>query len=267
MVAEGGAVVGAGGVDLAVEAAEEDRAAMDRDRRLPPGGVATSADALVRRAIHAPAELGAVAGVLRAGGGAEVGLAIVPAVLVDVIDEHAGRRRQHLAVHRDALRPPVAQTRGAGGVIRPRPLADVPVVAGQARIVIRINDGVAALGQRDPAEGVAVADPTPQQRQRHAGPSQPQRNGHNDLDGPRLHSRHLRPSGLQSIATSRGEPRRSPVHNRADPTSALYPWRLLHVFDQEFSASRPRTGVTPCPDNSKNSFDVTTPAQKGVARS
>lgn len=249
MVAKRGAVVGAGGVDLAVEAAEEDRAAMDRDRRLPAGGVATSAHALVRRAIDAPAELGAVAGVLRAGGGAEVGLAIVPAVLVDVIDEHAGRRRQHLAVHRDGLRPPVAQAGGAGGVIRPRPLADVPVVAGQTRIVVGIDDGVAAFGQRDPAEGVAVADATPQQRQRHAGPSQPQRDGHNDLDGPRLHSRHLRSSGLESIATSRGEPCRSPTQDRADPTSALYPWKVLHVFDQKKSSFAPPTSPKPRPPN------------------
>lgn len=246
MIAEGGAVVGAGGFDLAVEAAEKDRAAVDGDRRLPPG-VATAADALVRRAIHAPAELGAVAGVLRAGRGPQVGLAIVPSVLVDVIDEHAEGRRQHLAVHRDRLRPPVAQAGGAGGVIRPRPLADVPVVPGQTRVVVGIDDSVATLGQGDPAEGVAVADPTPQQRQRHAGPSQPQRNGHNDLDGPRLHSRHVRSSGLESIATSRGEPCRSPVQDRADPPSALYPWKVLHVFDQKKSSLVPPTRPKPCP--------------------
>jgi len=91
-------------------------------------------------------------------GGAEVGLAIVPAVMIDVVDKQVVRHVDYFAVHRYVQ--PLFQFRRpltSYGVIRTLPWGGVPFVFADAFVVVRVNDGVFALREWYPAESVAVA--------------------------------------------------------------------------------------------------------------
>ena len=70
---------------------------------------------------------------------------------------------------------PAGQAYGAFGVEHIFALcpAEAPFVFAQALIILRIDDGVATLGQRDSAEGVAVAQTPPRQHQYKKGPDEP----------------------------------------------------------------------------------------------
>ena len=75
-------------------------------------------------------------------------------------------------MHEDARVSAAGQADGAFGVehvfaLRP---AQTPFVPAQARIILRIDYGEAALGERDSAEVVAVAGPAVHQHQSNERP-------------------------------------------------------------------------------------------------
>ena len=108
-----------------------------------------------------------VSGVVGGRCGAEVGFAIVPAVVVDVVDEEPFRDVEHFAVHRYCQ--PLFQFRrplAPDGVICIAPHADVPFVFAEAVVIVGVHDGVFSLREGDAAERVAVTElSVPEQRQ------------------------------------------------------------------------------------------------------
>jgi len=121
---------------------------------LVPTSVAGDTDVLRRRT----GRTAAVGVVLGGRAVAEVGLAIVQAVVVDVVADHAGRRVHQKAVQVDALGPALYLDRPHG---IDRILVDfaVPAELRQPDIVLRIDLDEQALGQRDltvVAEAVGV---------------------------------------------------------------------------------------------------------------
>jgi hypothetical protein len=55
-------------------------------------------------------------------------------------------------------------------------------VFGEAKIIIRIDDGVFALGQRDAAEGVAVPNAPIEKDRLEDDPNEPERDGDSELN-------------------------------------------------------------------------------------
>jgi len=105
-------------------------------------------------------ELSAVPDVLCVRGGAEVGLAIVEAIVVDVVAKHAGRDVDHEMVHLEVFAFfLLAVGQRVDGVPGVRALVGVPFDPAETVVVFGIDDGGLALGQRDTPEWVAVAHP------------------------------------------------------------------------------------------------------------
>ncbi|OHB80330.1 MAG: hypothetical protein A2Z25_00355 [Planctomycetes bacterium RBG_16_55_9] len=98
--------------------------------------------------------------VLGVRGDAEVDLAIVEAVVVDVIAKHAGRDVDDQVVHLEVfaffLFAVGERVDGVPGVATP---VGVPFELSQPGVVFRIDEGELAPGQRDAAEWIAVAHP------------------------------------------------------------------------------------------------------------
>ena len=122
-----------------------------------------------------------VLGVLCGRGGAEVGFAIVPAVMIDVVGDEAVRHVDDFAVHRYCqpflqYRRPLAPY----GVICTVPFADVPFVPAYAFVIVGVHDGVLALREGDPAEGVAVVQLSVPEHRQYGRPFQPAR--YSDFD-------------------------------------------------------------------------------------
>ena len=144
VVLDGGGVAGLGGLDLRVERAEIDAPAVVLDLGLPAVAAARDADVLGALAERA----GVVAVVLR-GADAQVVAAVVQAVAVDVIDDHAGRGLHNHAVHGDG-----AAVLAGGGVGPPACARGEPVVPVEPLVVGGVHHGELALGQRDVADAV-----------------------------------------------------------------------------------------------------------------
>ena len=104
-------------------------------------------------------EMYAVVGVLPVIGRPEVRIAIIEAVMVDVIDEKMIGRVENLAVHLDMFPLFITDMNPADGIIRVFGLVGVPFVFAQPLEIFRVDDGVLSLCQRYPAESVAVARP------------------------------------------------------------------------------------------------------------
>ena len=167
---EGGVVAGAGGGALALVGAEPVAPAVMVDAGVPLALLLAPADAnVLRRAVPLRA---LVAGVLALRAEAEVVLHVGQAVVVDVIDDEAGR-----GVHDDAVHADLPLALGADRVEGVRLPRGAPFVPGELGVVLRIDAGEPALRQRDPAVGVARDQP--------AGPQQDRREARfeKDLDG------------------------------------------------------------------------------------
>ena len=95
--------------------------------------------------------------VLCEGGWAEIGLAIIKPVVIDVIDQHIIGNFAYLAMH-EVTASFACSVDPMSRVVRRAPLGGEPLEFGKSKIIIRIDDGVLALGKRYPAEGVAVSD-------------------------------------------------------------------------------------------------------------
>ena len=84
--------------------------------------------------------------VLGVGGEAEVGLSIVEAIIVYVVDDKSGGRVHYLAVHIDGGCPALLTDSGiAFGVEGVGVFGDLPFVFDEPFVIIRVNDGEFAL--------------------------------------------------------------------------------------------------------------------------
>ncbi len=92
-----------------------------------------------------------------------------------MVDDIAPGRPDELAVHEDARVCSVAPADGALGVehVLAFGLAEPPFAPAQALVVGRIDDGEAALRQRNPPEGVPVSHPAVQQNEMDQQPDKP----------------------------------------------------------------------------------------------
>ena len=156
---EGGLVSGAGGGAGGLEGADEALLAVVLDAgvifvvALVVGDADVLAGAAFARSL--------VTGVLGSGAEAQVALRVVPAAVVDVIDDEVLR-----GVHDDAVHAELAPAVGADGVEGVRLPRGAPFVPDQGRVVLRVHPCELALRQRDPAKGVAPEKPAREQQQR-----------------------------------------------------------------------------------------------------
>ena len=112
-----------------------------------------------------------VPNILGGSGRAEIDLAIVKAVAVDVIYEHIVRYLKYLPMHKDTALGAVFVFHITHSVVGTFTSASgVPFILGQPAVIIGIDDGVFALCQRDSAEGVAVAQAPVQKHRRSKQP-------------------------------------------------------------------------------------------------
>ena len=99
-----------------------------------------------------------VAYVLSSGRRAEIGLAIVKTVVIDMIDKHTIGNFAHLTMHIELTFFAVFGGNPANRVECRAAFDGVPFALGKPKIIIRIDDGELTLSKRYPAEGVAVAN-------------------------------------------------------------------------------------------------------------
>jgi len=120
-------------------------------------GPATRGDTFILRRAGSITAFTTVAGVLRGGRRPDVGLSVVEAVVIDVIDKHRRRDSENVVVHRKESFFAVGGFGSAGGVECPAIWNRVPFVLDKDPVIIGIDDGVFASCQGYSAEGVAVA--------------------------------------------------------------------------------------------------------------
>lgn len=155
-----GFVVGFCGVDLVIERAEVDSFSVDADSGAPSLHVPGPVDTLVLRA-GGPVEFSSVPDILGVCCGPQVRLAIVQAVVIDMVAEHPVRDVDNKVVHLNIFSGCVfAVGQRVNGVPCVRALVGVPFVLHQALVISRIDDGILALRQRDFPIGVAAAQTT-----------------------------------------------------------------------------------------------------------
>ena len=154
------------GVDFIAETADHLSCVINANHGTPSFLLFVVPDAAVLRG-GVDLRIACVLGVLGGSGGAEIGFAIVPAVMIDVVDEEVARDVDDFAVH--GYCQPLLQGRrplAPDGVVRTVSPAGVPFVPAYAFVIVRIDDGELSLRDGDPAESVAVAQlSVPEQRQ------------------------------------------------------------------------------------------------------
>jgi hypothetical protein len=162
-----GCVVCLCGVDFVAEAADNLLLVINGNHGSPSFLLFVVPDAPVFRG-GVDLGIAGVSGVVGGRGGAEVGLAIVPAVMVDVVGVEAVRHVDDLAVHRYGQ--PLFERRrplAPDGVVCAVAIADVPFVPAEAVVVFGVHDGVLALREGDPAECVAVTQLSVEEQGQH----------------------------------------------------------------------------------------------------
>ena len=95
--------------------------------------------------------------VLSNGCGSEICFSIVQTIAIDVVEDESCRDREDLAVHQDTRVLAAGQAHRALCIknIFSFRLADAPFVLSQSWIIIRVNDSIFALCERDFAKGIA----------------------------------------------------------------------------------------------------------------
>lgn len=120
--------------------------------------------------------------VLCAGGEAEVGLAVVEAVVVNMVDEHSDGMVHYLAVHVNILDFSFFAARGVSlGVKSGGEFCGVPVVFYQTGIIFGVNDGEFASREGYAAKGVAEANPPIQEQDKDSRLFEPVRDFDNNF--------------------------------------------------------------------------------------
>ena len=102
----------------------------------------------------------------------EVCLSVVESVVIDVVDDHAGRDFDYVAVHEvGEVRFFIAGRAGPLGIICAGGLVfgGVPFVVAKSSVIFGVDDGVFAPGEGYSEEGIAVADSAVEQQQPNEG--------------------------------------------------------------------------------------------------
>jgi hypothetical protein len=161
-------------VDLVFEAANVDRPAMGADSHGPFSGGLSEGYALVLRCCAA--EFSPVACILRTGGGSEISLSIIDAIVINMIDEHSVRNFNEVAMHSQSLfLTGFCDWCGAGCIEVAGAFNVVPFIGRKALVVLRIDLGIPRPGKSNPSEGIAVAQAAVKQQQTNAKPLKPNR--------------------------------------------------------------------------------------------
>ena len=169
MVLYCGIIVCTGGVNFVSEIAEVFSSAVTDDGCTPQALVGGKPHTLISRA---GISLLRVPGVLGDGCQAQVGLVVVEAAAVYVVDDVSFGGFDELTVHEDARVSSAGQEFGIEHIFAFCP-AEMPFVSAQPLIVLRIDYGKVALGQRDSAERVAEAQTPTEQHQLKERPNKP----------------------------------------------------------------------------------------------
>lgn len=120
--------------------------------------------------------------VLCAGGEAEVGLSVVEAVVVNMVDEQAGGVVHYLAVHVNIFGLSFFVARGVSlGVKSGGEFCGVPIILYQARVIFGVNDGEFASREGYAAKGVAEANPPIQEQDKDSRLFEPVRDFDNNF--------------------------------------------------------------------------------------
>jgi len=125
--------------------------------------------------------------VLGLGCRAKIRLAIVQPITVDMVNKHAGGHFENLAVHAEVTLLALFGGKRANRVERRALFGGVPFMSGQPEEIIRIDDGELALGQRYPAERIAVPEPPIQKHRLYSQPVQPGWDFNTESDDSRRH--------------------------------------------------------------------------------
>ena len=154
-----GVVIGAGRLDLIVEIAERFLSAVKRYKGPPFFSPLAPAYSFIPRSEPSCIGLSPVPTVLCARCKAEVGLAIVEAITIDMVNEQPVGRFHNLAVHLDDPTIHLA-AKTSHGIESTLKGVNVPLMLIQPLIIFGVNCCVFALRKRDSAEGIAEAEPT-----------------------------------------------------------------------------------------------------------
>ena len=167
-----GVVVCLCGFYLFFEAADVDWLAFGANSSGPLSSGLSEGDALIPGCCSA--EFSPVACILRTGGGSEISLSIIDAIVINMIDEHSVGNFNEVAMHSQNLfltgfcdwcGPDCIEVAGAFNV--------VPFIGREALVVLRIDLGILRPGKPNPAEGIAVAQAAVKQQQTNAKLFQP----------------------------------------------------------------------------------------------
>ena len=123
-----------------------------------------------------------VAYVLGGGCRAEIGLAIVKTVMVNMIYKHTIGDFDYFAVHIELALFTLFGINPANCVKGRTTLDSVPFAFGKPKIIIRIDDGELTLTQRYPAESVPVPQAPIQKYRPDNDPNEPERDGYGELN-------------------------------------------------------------------------------------
>ena len=185
-------VVGLCGVDFIFERAKINSFSFETDAGPPALHVLCPVNTFIFRA-RRPFEFAPVPDVLVGRCRAQIRLAVVQAVMVDVVAAHAVRDIDNQVVHIGvSSRLFFAVGQGADGVPCVHTFLCVPFIPAQAFIIFRVDDGEFPPCQRDFSKGIAVADSPVQKYQEKDGAFQPLRNVDNNS--------YDRPSSLEWIS-------------------------------------------------------------------
>ena len=155
MILYSGGVVGFCGGGFVIETAEANYPSIDLDLSGPFFSVLSPGDTFIfRSAVFYASSLVEV--VLCDCRGTEICLSVVKAVVVYMVDDEMVGNFQDLAVHKEHLF--LGAARVAGGVKAVFASLGIPFLPGKVVVIFRVDDSVKASGQRNPAEGVAVAE-------------------------------------------------------------------------------------------------------------
>ena len=171
-------VVGFGRLNLVAEIAQVFSLAAADDGRPPQPPFLVQPDAFAAVAAAGPA---CVPGVLSDGSRAQIGLAVVKAVAVNMIDKLIIGGSAYFAVHVEPVS--FAPFSGRANRVEGRAaFGGEPFMSGEAKIIIRIDDGELALGQGYPAEWIAVPKPPIEKHRLDDDPNKPERDGDGELN-------------------------------------------------------------------------------------
>ena len=155
-------VVSFGRSDFTPKAAKGHQLTIHANTYLPKLLVAVPVNAFVLRAEDSVLAFRSISTILSFGGRAQIRLAIVQRLAINMIHAQMIGDFKHLAMHShlSPLHPYRSQTtkRIVIGIV----FGCIPFIFRQAPVIIRIDDGVSALRQRDSAEGIPIPHPTNQ---------------------------------------------------------------------------------------------------------